>query len=133
MFGKAIGLRVPQFTAQNAAEMAHRSHQSRLMRQTECIQAASIPQPVPQFAELRTDELESRARIERKVRQMESIDDHIDNTTDAKELHLLTTAREKVFSEWCTLTRTPRNGTFKAPAIKEKRNKISELPGPLDC
>jgi hypothetical protein len=79
----------------------------------------SAAPPLPSGSEAANSEEQQRARaIARKVSQMEKFDDAIDECTAPKDLHLLTASRERIFREWCALTRNPISGTFKTAPIK---------------
>ena len=97
-----------RFTSENAAEMGKRRWERN--------------QPDPEatrLAESQAEKENERAQaIKRKVKQMAKFDDMIDKETDAKELHMLTASRERIFREWCALTRNPISGTFKATPEK---------------
>jgi hypothetical protein len=107
---------MPTFTPENAREFALKGNEVRWSREA---QKEKELNPV-RIAELVAEDAnQARARaIERQVKQMAKFDDMIDKETDAKELHMLTASRERIFREWCALTRNPISGTFKATPEK---------------
>lgn len=106
-------------TCENARELGKKGNQVRWSQWKAEQEQANNP-PVPQTLPVSEDRASA---IERKVKQMAKLDDLIDNETDAKELHLLTASRERLFREWCALTRNPISGTFKAAPEKPQRSR----------
>ena len=113
------------FTAQNAVEMGKRSAQLRKEREQ---QRALILADKPLPAELTTDY--SKSKADRTHKQIDLLDQMIDQAEDADVLDALTRSKERLFRIWAHLAGIPGPGHLKPSGKPSTRPATAQPIGP---
>ena len=115
------------FTPQTAREAAAKSHEAR--RKADQERALILASPPQVAVELVKDCLPQR--LDRTRKQIELLDEMIDQADDADVLDALTRSKERLFRMWAHMAGIPGPGNLKPTQPRQTRPQALPTPTPM--